>query len=106
MSALDGQGCSAGVVALEPCRTILLDAPVFRDCVEQMPNMALALLHATRERLRYATRQLYAHSSYEATGRLAAQLLFFAERYGEETPEGIAFRCGWCSVTWPMWPLP
>jgi CRP/FNR family cyclic AMP-dependent transcriptional regulator len=89
MSALDGQGCSAGVVALEACKTLWMESEAFRDCAEQMLNLSRALVHITQQRFRAATRQLYAHSSYDIEGRLATQLLLFADRYGEKTKGGV-----------------
>ena len=88
MSFLDGLGHSADVIALEPCKTLWIEGDAFRNCIEEMPSLAMSLLQSTQHRLRFATRQLYANSTLEATGRLACQLLLFAERYGQEAPGG------------------
>lgn len=94
LSVLDGRGHSANVMTREMCRLLWLDKDAFLEAVEKIPGLSLALLRECSERLRNATRQLHAYATLDAAGRVAHAFLHLAERFGQETSEGVRLDIG------------
>ncbi len=88
MSLADSLGRSASVVTLEPCTLLLMGRPTFWDSLQEMPTMARNLINSLSRRLRLANAHAESLAMLDIHGRVAAQLLAFAEEYGEVTPEG------------------
>ena len=82
MSLIDSAGRSATVVALEPCTVLAMDRAAFNSCLATMPRMTYNLVRLLSSRLRLANAQIQSLSTLDVAGRLARQLLAFAERHG------------------------
>lgn len=88
MSLVDSAGRSADVVALERCTCLWLDRASFHGCLREIPQLAYNLFRILCLRVRLSNEQLQAVTTLDVTGRVARQLLAFADRYGRTTPEG------------------
>lgn len=88
MSLVDSSGHSASVITMEKSTFLWLDKPSFRDCLETMPGLTNNMLKTLSGRLRLANEQVLALSTLDVTGRVARQILAFAERYGKSDGEG------------------
>jgi CRP/FNR family cyclic AMP-dependent transcriptional regulator len=88
MSALDQRGRSASVVTLEESALLWLDRVTFRRFLLQVPTLAYNLACVLSARLRLANEQIQALAAREAENRIARQLLAFAQRYGQQLPNG------------------
>lgn len=84
MSLVDSVGHSAGVITMEGTTALWLDREHFRECMETMPGLNLNLVRQLSGRLRLANELIQALSTLDVEGRVARQLLAFAERYGSE----------------------
>ena len=89
MNLADSLGRSANVTTLEKTRFLWLARAAFRASVEETPVMALNLADVLSRRLRLANTHLRYVAALDVHGRVAAQLLAFAQEYGQETPEGL-----------------
>jgi CRP-like cAMP-binding protein len=81
-------GRSATVVTLEESTLGWIDRMAFRSCLETMPVIATNLLRILARRLRLANAQIQSLAAQDVFGRVARQLLAFAQEYGQTTPEG------------------
>jgi CRP/FNR family cyclic AMP-dependent transcriptional regulator len=88
MSLLDGTGRSANVLALEDTSLLWMDRDAFEECLRNMPGVTANMMRILCNRLRYAGQQIQALASMNVQGRVARQILDFAQRYGKVTPEG------------------
>lgn len=88
MSLVDSSGRSANVMTMERCTFLWMDRNAFQELLRNTPEFAQNLVRMLSSRLRMANEQIQSLSSLDVAGRLARQLLAFAERYGESTPEG------------------
>jgi CRP/FNR family cyclic AMP-dependent transcriptional regulator len=86
MSLLDSAGRSASVLTLEPTQLLWMDRRDFYACMRDMPLLDINLARLLARRLRMANARIRALSSLDVAGRVAYQLLTFAEQYGR--PEG------------------
>lgn len=75
-------GRSANVVALEPSTLLWMDRAAFLRCLEDIPLMALNLARVLARRLRLATAQIQVLATQDVYGRVACQLVAFAQQYG------------------------
>ncbi|HVL96577.1 MAG TPA: Crp/Fnr family transcriptional regulator [Solirubrobacteraceae bacterium] len=89
LSAIDRKPRSAGVVAVDPVRALVLPAGDFRAFLERSPKATLHLLEKFVARLREADRKRVEFGVTDTIGRVAARLVELAERYGKRAPEGI-----------------
>lgn len=83
MSLVDSAGRSANVLTLERAAVLWADRDSFRRCLDSMPVLSTNLTRLLSERLRMANEQILALSSLDVTGRVARQILAFADQYGE-----------------------
>ena len=88
MGAVEEQGRSASVVTLEQTNVIWLSRNLFRECLLSMPTMTYNLVRILSRRLRLADAHIQSLASLDVYGRVARQLLSFAQEYGEKTGEG------------------
>jgi CRP/FNR family cyclic AMP-dependent transcriptional regulator len=88
MSLIDRQTRSANVVTLEPCTVLSWDRASFESCLRTMPALTMNLLRIVARRLRLASTQIEALAGMDLSGRVARQILAFAEEYGEPAEGG------------------
>lgn len=88
MSLVDSVGHSASVVTMEASVLLWLDRRHFRECLETMPALTANLVRLLSGRLRLANELVLALSTLDVGGRVARQLLAFAERYGHDDDAG------------------
>jgi len=87
MSLVDSAGRSANVMTMEKCTFLWMDRATFQDLLKNVPEFTQNLVRLLSGRLRMANEQIQSLSSLDVAGRLARQILAFAERYGQ-TEEG------------------
>lgn len=83
MSLVDDAGHSADVATLEDSVLLWMDRAAFRSCMREVPALATNLLRELSTRLRSANLQVRALATLDVAGRVARQLLLFADRYGQ-----------------------
>jgi CRP/FNR family cyclic AMP-dependent transcriptional regulator len=83
MSLVDSSGRSANVMTMEKCTFLWMDRSTFQELLRNVPEFAQNLVRLLSSRLRMANEQIQSLSSLDVAGRLARQILAFAERYGE-----------------------
>ena len=88
MRLIDGSERSANVVALEAAVLLWMDRVTFRACLEAMPAIAYNLMRILSNRLRRANERIQALATLNIAGRLARQILTFAQEYGQVQPNG------------------
>ncbi len=88
MSLIDSAGRSADVVVVERATCLWMDRAAFHRCLREMPALGFNLYRLLCRRLRLANEQLQAISTLDVVGRVARQLLAFAEQYGRATGDG------------------
>lgn len=86
MSLVDSAGRSANVMTMEKCTFLWMDRNTFQDLLKNVPEFTQNLVRMLSGRLRMANEQIQSLSSLDVAGRLARQILAFAERYGQEEP--------------------
>jgi CRP/FNR family cyclic AMP-dependent transcriptional regulator len=82
MSLIDRRTRSANVVTIEPCTVLSWDRASFESCLQTMPALTINLLRIVARRLRLASAQIEALAGMDLDGRVARQILAFAEEYG------------------------
>ena len=88
ISVMDGEGHSANVVTLEPCRLLSLARPAFHQILQTVPLASYNLAILLARRLRRASRQTQSLATLDIRGRVAFQLLDFAHEYGKAGANG------------------
>lgn len=88
MSLVDDSGHSADVATLEDSVLLWMDRSAFQRCLHEVPALATNLLRELSTRLRAANMQVRALATLDVAGRVARQLLLFADRYGETGADG------------------
>jgi CRP-like cAMP-binding protein len=81
----------ATVTALEPVEALVTTGQALRHHLETTPRVAVVLLEIVTRRFRETTLKRAQFGASDTMGRLAARIVELAERYGEESPDGIAF---------------
>jgi CRP/FNR family cyclic AMP-dependent transcriptional regulator len=89
MSLLDCACRSASVLALEETTCLWLDRAAFQECLRTMPGMHDNLFCLLCKRLRLANEQIQSLVSQDVEGRVARQLLAFAQLYGQAASGGV-----------------
>ena len=90
LSAFDSSPRSATVTAMEPVEALVLTAAAFHQFLETHPRLALFLVRSLVARLRDADVKRVEFGTFDSVGRVARRLVELADRFGRETPEGIA----------------
>jgi CRP/FNR family cyclic AMP-dependent transcriptional regulator len=88
LNLIDHLGRSANVVTMEPSQLLWLDETALRDSFTSMPKLAENLLAILARRLRMANAQIQALAVLAIQGRIAHQLLAFADAYGTTDGSG------------------
>ena len=89
LSVLDGGPRSATVVTLEEVEAIVAPASALLRAVRE-PDTAHELIRILAFRQREADRRRLEFTSLDTLGRVSWRLTELAERFGTESPEGIA----------------
>jgi len=89
MSILDKSARSASVITLEETSVAWLSDEDFIEALRHFPALSFNLLRVLSARLRLTNEHMQALASLEVHGRVAHQLLAFAEFYGHPVPNGI-----------------
>ncbi len=88
MSVFDGALRSANVVTLEESVLLWMDRATFHEGLRAIPAMISNLVHIMSHRLRLTTDQIQALATLNVDGRIARQILAFAQRYGKANGNG------------------
>jgi CRP/FNR family cyclic AMP-dependent transcriptional regulator len=84
MSLLDSAGRSASAVTLEESLLLWMDKTAFQQMLADFPPVALNLVRIMSSRVRLNNELIQALATLDVYGRVARQLLAFAEKYGED----------------------
>ncbi len=88
MSLIDSVGRSANAVTLENSLMLWMDKRTFNYLVDEVPPVARNLVQIMSSRVRLSDQLIQALATLDVNGRVARQLLAFAERYGREKGQG------------------
>ncbi len=88
MSLLDSAGRSASVVTLEETTLLWIDRMSFQNAMQEIPALAINLVRILSSRVRLANEQIQTLATLDVYGRMARQLLAFADKYGEASSTG------------------
>jgi|DewCreStandDraft_4_1066084.scaffolds.fasta_scaffold61467_2 CRP/FNR family cyclic AMP-dependent transcriptional regulator len=88
LSVLDSYGRSADVLTLEDTTLLWLDRSGFESLLREIPAIKDNMLRLLSRRVRLSTEQIQALCTLDVYGKVARQLLVFADQYGVTTPEG------------------
>jgi CRP/FNR family cyclic AMP-dependent transcriptional regulator len=83
MSLLDSAGHSASAVTLEDSLLLWMDKAAFQQMLADFPPVTLNLVRIMSSRMRLNNELIQALATLDVYGRVARQLLAFAEKYGE-----------------------
>ena len=83
MSLLDSVGRSASAITLEDSLLLWMDKAAFQQMLVDLPPVALNLVRIMSSRVRLNNELIQALATLDVYGRVARQLLAFAEKYGE-----------------------
>jgi CRP/FNR family cyclic AMP-dependent transcriptional regulator len=83
MSLLDSAGRSASAISLEDSLLLWMDKVAFQQMLKEFPPVALNLIRILSARVRLDNELIQALATMDVYGRVARQLLAFAEKYGE-----------------------
>jgi CRP/FNR family cyclic AMP-dependent transcriptional regulator len=88
MSALGHIERSASVITIETSTLLWIDRANFKRCLVSMPMLAFNLAGILATRLRHANEKIQTLATQSVEGRVARQLLVFAEQYGQRGEQG------------------
>ena len=84
MSLIDSVGRSASAVTLESSLLLWMDKATFNYILDNFPPVARNLVKIMSARVRLSDQLIQALATLDVNGRVARQLLAFAEKYGQE----------------------
>lgn len=84
MSLIDSVGRSASAVTLESSLLLWMDKVTFNYILDNFPPVARNLVKIMSARVRLSDQLIQALATLDVNGRVARQLLAFAEKYGDE----------------------
>jgi CRP/FNR family cyclic AMP-dependent transcriptional regulator len=84
MSLIDSAGRSASAVTLEDSFLLWMDRDAFQQILDEFPPVAHNLVRILSARVRLANELIQALAALDVYGRVARQLLAFAEKYGQD----------------------
>jgi CRP/FNR family transcriptional regulator, cyclic AMP receptor protein len=87
-SAFLGSQRSANAVTMEQTAMLCMSGSAFVDCLQRMPRLSFNMNRLLSLRLRLANQQILALSSLDVAGRVAREILAFAEQYGRDEERG------------------
>lgn len=88
MSLIDSVGRSASAVTLENSLMLWMDKHTFNQLLDEFPTVARNLVKILSARVRLSDQLIQALATLDVYGRVARQLLAFAERYGKPGADG------------------
>jgi CRP/FNR family transcriptional regulator, cyclic AMP receptor protein len=88
MSALGHIERSASVITIETSTLLWIDRDNFKRSLISMPMLAFNLAGILATRLRHANEKIQTLATQSVEGRVARQLLVFAEQYGQQGEHG------------------
>jgi CRP/FNR family cyclic AMP-dependent transcriptional regulator len=88
ISLIDSAGRSASVITLEDSQLLWMGGETFQEFLRTIPAFAQNLVRILAGRVRLANELIQALASLDVNGRVARQLLAFAERYGQPQADG------------------
>jgi CRP/FNR family cyclic AMP-dependent transcriptional regulator len=88
VSGVDGKSPSANVVTLEDSQFLCIERRLLWQYMQTMPLLAYNVARILARRLRLATGQIESYATLDADGRVARQILAFAQEYGRKTEAG------------------
>jgi CRP/FNR family transcriptional regulator, cyclic AMP receptor protein len=92
MSLIDSVGRSASAVTLENSLMLWMDKVTFSYILDNFPTVARNLVKILSARVRLSDQLIQALATLDVNGRVARQLLAFAEKYGREKDSGTQIR--------------
>lgn len=95
ISAIDGLGHSANVIALEALNTGSMHRDQFHLLLKTIPQLSANVMLSLARRVRLSTAYLQSMAVDDVTGRVARQLLAFVQSHGQPNAKGevlIPFR--------------
>lgn len=92
MSLIDSVGRSASVTTLENSLMLWMGKETFQEMLDTFPPVARNLVKILSARVRLSDQLIQALASLDVYGRVARQLLAFAEKYGHPRENGIQIR--------------
>ena len=88
ISLIDSSGRSASVVTLEESRLLWMGGGAFQECLHTIPAFAQNLVRILAGRVRLANELTQALAALDVNGRVARQMLAFADKYGHTSANG------------------
>jgi CRP/FNR family cyclic AMP-dependent transcriptional regulator len=88
MSLIDSVGRSASAVTLESSLVLWMDKSTFNQLLDEFSPVARNLVRILSARVRLSDQLIQALATLDVYGRVARQLLAFAERYGKPRADG------------------
>ena len=92
MSLIDSVGRSASVVTLEDSLMLWMDKVTFNYILDNFPPIARNLVKILSARVRLSDQMIQSLATLDVNGRVARQLLAFAERYGRDAEGMVKIR--------------
>jgi len=92
MSLIDSVGRSASALTLENSLMLWMDKTTFNYLLDNFPPVARNLVKILSARVRLSDQVIQSLATLDVNGRVARQLLAFAERYGREVSNGVQVR--------------
>jgi CRP/FNR family cyclic AMP-dependent transcriptional regulator len=92
MSLIDSVGRSATVITLEDSLMLWMDKTSFNHILDNFTPVARSLVRILSARVRLSDQVIQSLATLDVNGRVARQLLAFAERYGHKVADGIQVR--------------
>jgi CRP/FNR family cyclic AMP-dependent transcriptional regulator len=92
MSLIDSVGRSASAVTLENSLMLWMDKATFSYMLENFPPVARNLVKILSARVRLSDQLIQALATLDVNGRVARQLLAFAEKYGYPKDDATQIR--------------
>jgi CRP/FNR family cyclic AMP-dependent transcriptional regulator len=89
MSLIDSMGRSASVTTLEDSLLVWMGKESFNQVMDEFPLVARNLVKILTARVRLSDQLIQALATLDVYGRVARQVLAFAEKYGRQVAEGI-----------------
>ncbi len=92
MSLIDSVGRSANAVTLEDSLMLWMDRATFNYILDNYQPVARNLVQILSSRVRLSDQMIQSLATLDVNGRVARQLLAFAERYGREVKDNVQIR--------------
>lgn len=92
MSLIDSVGRSASALTLENSLMLWMDKNTFNYLLDNFPPVARNLVKILSARVRLSDQVIQSLATLDVNGRVARQLLAFAERYGRDVADGVQVR--------------